>query len=49
MVRTERGRTIVEALDPRIIAQVPDNPALGPIADEAGRRIQAAFDALGSG
>jgi len=48
VVRTDDGHTIVEALDPKIIAEVPDNPALAPIADEAGQRIQAALDALGN-
>ena len=48
VVRTENGRTIVEALDPRIIADVPDNPALAPIAEEAGERIQAALHTLGA-
>jgi len=48
VVRTENGHTVVEALDPRIIAEVPDNPALAPIAEEAGERIQAALDALGA-
>jgi len=48
VVRTEQGRTIVEALDPKIIAEVPGNPALVPIAEEAGQRIQAALDALGT-
>lgn len=48
VVRTDGGRTIVEALDPKIMAEVPDNPALGPIATEAGQRIQAALDALAS-
>ena len=46
VVRTEQGRTVVEALDPKIIAEVPDNPDLAPIAEEAGVRIQAALDAL---
>lgn len=46
VVRSENGRTVVEALDAKIIAEVPDNPALAPIADEAGQRIGAAFDAL---
>ncbi|WP_395152498.1 DUF302 domain-containing protein [Ilumatobacter sp.] len=46
VVRTENGRTVVEALDPKLIAEVPDNPALVPIAEEAGQRIQAALDAL---
>ena len=48
VVRTERGRTIVDALDPKIIAEVPDNPDLAPIAQEAGSRIQAALDELRS-
>ena len=48
VIRTEKGRTVVEALDPKLIAEVPDNAALAPIAEEAGRRIQAALDALGS-
>ena len=47
VVRADNGRTVVEALDPKIIADVPDNPALAPIAAEAGQRIQAALDALG--
>lgn len=46
VVRTESGRTVVEALDPALIAEVPDNPALVPIADDAGRRIHAALDAV---
>ena len=46
VVRTENGRTVVEALDPKLIAEVPGNPALAPIADEAGQRIQAALDTL---
>ena len=48
VVRTENGRTVVEALDPKLIAEVPGNPALTPIAEEAGQRIQAALDALGN-
>lgn len=47
VVRSDHGRTIVEALDPKIIADVPANADLAPIAQEAGRRIQAALDALG--
>ena len=46
VVRTENGRTVIEALDPSIIAEVPENPALTPIAEEAGERIQAALHAL---
>ncbi len=48
VVRTEAGRTVIDALDPKIIAEVPDNPDLAPIAEEAGQRIQAALDALRS-
>ena len=46
VVRTENGHTVVEALDPKLIAEVPGNPALAPIAEEAGQRIQAALDVL---
>lgn len=46
VVRTENGRTVIDALDPKIIAEVPGNPALAPIAEEAGTRIQAVLDAL---
>lgn len=46
VVRSENGRTIVEALDPKIIAAISDNPALAPIADEAGERIQKALNTL---
>jgi len=48
VVRSENGRTVVEALDPKIIADIPDNPDLAPIADEASERIQSALDALRS-
>lgn len=47
-VLTENRRAVVEALDPKLIAEVPDNPALAPIADEAGKRIQAALDTSGT-
>lgn len=48
VVRSENGTTVIEALDPRIIAQVPGNPALAPLADEVARRLNAAIDALES-
>ena len=41
-------RTIVDALDPQVIAEVPGDPALGPVADEAGTRIRAALAELSS-
>ena len=40
------NRTIVDALDPQVIAEVPGDPALGPVADEAGTRIRAALAEL---
>jgi len=46
VVRIENGRTIVEAFDPQLMAEVTSNPALAPIAEEAGQLIKAAFEAL---
>ena len=48
VVRTENGRTVVEALDPKLIAEIPGNPALASIVEEAGQRIRAALGALAS-
>ncbi|HET9116676.1 MAG TPA: DUF302 domain-containing protein [Pseudonocardiaceae bacterium] len=46
---TADGTTLVQALDPQIMVTVPDRGAeLAPIAEEAGRRLQAALDALSS-
>jgi len=42
------SRTIVDALDPQVIAEVPGDPGLGPVADEAGIRIRAALAELAS-
>jgi len=39
-------RSIVQALDPHVMAAVPECPELQPIADEAAVRIQAALGAL---
>jgi len=46
VVRTEAGRTVIEALDPKLIAEIPDNDALRPIAEDASGRIRAALDAV---
>lgn len=46
VVRTAGGRTVVEALEPRIIADVTGVAGLEPVADEAGRRIEAALESL---
>ncbi len=46
VVRESGGRTLVQALDAGVIAQVPGRPELEPIAAEAQRRIRAALDSL---
>lgn len=38
--------TMVQLMNPQLLAAVTDNPDLGPIADEADRRMTAALDAL---
>jgi uncharacterized protein (DUF302 family) len=48
VVRTEGGHTVVEALDPTMMATVSGVPALTEVADEAARRIQLALDAVAS-
>ncbi|WP_280305507.1 DUF302 domain-containing protein [Nocardia neocaledoniensis] len=40
------GTVRVEAMNPQLLVQVTDEPALAPIADGAGARLQAAIDAL---
>lgn len=47
VVRTDTdGRTVVEAIDPQVMARMEDSPVLRAVADEAGRRLRAALDAL---
>ncbi|MDH6574718.1 DUF302 domain-containing protein [Kitasatospora sp. MAP5-34] len=46
VVRTEDGRTVVEALDPQVMVQVTGRPELAPVADEAAVRLRAALEAL---
>ena len=47
VVRAEgENRTIVSALDPQIMVTIPEREDLRPVADDAGRRIRAALDAL---
>jgi uncharacterized protein (DUF302 family) len=43
------GSTLVEALDPAVMVTLTGNPALGTVADEAGRRLAAALAALTGG
>ena len=42
------GVTIVDALDPTVLSQLNDTPGLAEIAADAGRRIDAALEALQS-
>jgi uncharacterized protein (DUF302 family) len=46
VVRRHAGTTLVHALDPQVMVQVPQRPELQPVADEADRRIRAALDSL---
>ena len=48
VVRTDGAGTIVEALDPQVMAKVSGNPELRPVADEAARRLNAALETLTS-
>lgn len=48
VVRAAAGETIVEALDPQVMADIAGRPELKPIADEAARRIRAALAGLGA-
>jgi uncharacterized protein (DUF302 family) len=46
VVRSDRGRTLVQALNPQVMVTVPERAELQLIADEAARRIQAALTSL---
>ncbi len=46
VVRAGQDCTVVQALDPKVIVEVPARNELAPIAEEAGRRIRAALDSL---
>ena len=46
VVRSDRGRTLVQALNPQVMVAVPERTELQPIADEAAGRIQAALTSL---
>lgn len=45
-VRSAPEGTVVEALDPAVMVGVTGERELSPVADEAGRRLTAALDAL---
>jgi uncharacterized protein (DUF302 family) len=44
--REDGGGTVVQALDPQTMVKLTGLPALVPVADEAGRRLDAALDSL---
>lgn len=46
VVRTEDGKTVVEAMDPEIMVKVTEEPELRPVAEEAAQRLRAALDTL---
>lgn len=46
VVRGWDGKTLVQALDPEVMVRVPENQQLKPVAEEAGRRIDAALESL---
>ena len=47
VIRSGHGETIIEALDPQIMAEVAGQAALRPVAAEAAARIRAALAAIG--
>ena len=46
VVRTTPAGTVVEALDPQIMATLTGRPELKPVADEAARRLATALASL---
>ncbi|MER6516536.1 DUF302 domain-containing protein [Streptomyces sp. NPDC001553] len=49
VVRADEGETVVQALDPDTMVTLTGLPALQPVAEEAGRRLDAALAALRDG
>jgi uncharacterized protein (DUF302 family) len=46
VVRVHHGHTVVDALDPAVLATITGNPDLEPVAAEAAELIRAALDGL---
>ena len=46
VVRQAEGKVLVHALDPALMASIPNRPELQGVADEAGVRVSKALDAL---
>ena len=42
----DESSTVVEALNPQVMVSLTENPALADVAQDAGRRLAAALDAL---
>ncbi|BDU04569.1 DUF302 domain-containing protein [Rhodococcus pyridinivorans] len=43
---TTEGAVVVEAMNPQLMVQVTGEPELEAVAEDAGRRLQAAIDTL---
>ena len=46
VVRRSGDRTVVDVLDPQVMVQLADEPAIKPVADEAARRLAAVVASL---
>lgn len=49
VVLRDGDRTVVQALDPQVMVSVLGLPELQPVADEAGKRLAAALEAVAAG
>lgn len=45
---SQHGTVIVDAMDPKVMVQVSENPKLGEVADDAARKLRAAIASLDS-
>jgi uncharacterized protein (DUF302 family) len=43
VVRAGQGETVVEAMDPQVMMQVAEQPALAAVAEDAAARLRAAL------
>ncbi|MDH6580532.1 DUF302 domain-containing protein [Kitasatospora sp. MAP5-34] len=48
VIRSEDGRTVIEALDPEVMVRITGREELAPVADEAAVRLRAALETLRS-
>jgi uncharacterized protein (DUF302 family) len=46
VVRTDAGGTVVEALDPKLMAELAGSDELRPVADDASSRIRTALETV---